>query len=318
VYTLPATAWKGNRIAAALATSHVRYPFRALRYVDHMGLLDSLSRLLQVSGSLGRILAIVTLAVGSHLTVILIHYLSRLGSRRADGKTSAKWRSIATLSTSILVFAIYAWAIGLILRELGISLKAYVAGASVIGLAVGFGSQGIVQDVLTGLTLVFSDLVDVGDMVEISGQTGIVEAITMRFVVLRNPLGAKVFIPNRTITNVINYPKGYVRCIVDILLTGDDETGNKIEVAVHDMMRSASEQFTGILVAPPSVEGRVRTGTSREFIRVKFRIWPGRGGPIETTFRQELFRRIEKIDPAYSDWMVSVAYEVEKTVKARR
>jgi small-conductance mechanosensitive channel len=279
-----------------------------------MDFLDSLGVLLKLRSSLGRIVLIIALTAGSLMAVTLIRRLGRWASQRARGRAGAKWRSLASLSTSILVFVIYAWAIGLILRELGVSLKAYLAGASVIGLAVAFGSQGIVQDVLTGLTLVFSDLVDVGDMVEISGQTGIVRAITMRFVALENPLGARVFIPNRTITSVINYPRGYVRCLVDILLVGSNDTDDQIEKTVNGMMTSASEQFPGILVAPPSMEGRTRTSTGREFIRIKFRIWPGRGGPIETTVKQELLRVIKTIDPSYSDWMISVAYEVEKAV----
>jgi small-conductance mechanosensitive channel len=276
--------------------------------------LDSVTGLLRIKGSPGRILVVIGVAAGSHIVVTLIRYLGRVLSQRAHGRASAKWRSLASLSTSIFVFIIYMWEIGLILRELGVSLKAYLAGASVIGLAVGFGSQGIVQDVLTGLTLVFSDLVDVGDMVEISGQTGIVRAITMRFVALENPLGAKVFIPNRTITNVINYPRGYVRCIVDVLLTGGEDTKAETEMVVREMMTSASEQFAGILVAPPTVEGKQRTSTGREFLRVKFRIWPGRGGPIETIFKQELFKRMQSLDSSYSDWMISVAYEVEKAI----
>ena len=279
-----------------------------------MDFLDSLGELLKLRSSLGRIVLIIALTAGSLMAVTLIRRLGRWASQRARGRAGAKWRSLASLSTSILVFVIYAWAIGLILRERGVSLKAYLAGASVIGLAVAFGSQGIVQDVLTGLTLVFSDLVDVGDMVEISGQTGIVRAITMRFVALENPLGARVFIPNRTITSVINYPRGYVRCLVDILLVGSNDTDDQIEKTVNGMMTSASEQFPGILVAPPSMEGRTRTSTGREFIRIKFRIWPGRGGPIETTVKQELLRVIKTIDPSYSDWMISVAYEVEKAV----
>jgi small-conductance mechanosensitive channel len=132
---------------------------------------------------------------------------------------------------------------------------------------VGFGSQGIVQDVVTGLTLIFSDLIDVGDMVEISGQAGVVRSIGMRFVVLQNPLGAKVFIPNRTISNVINYPRGYVRCIVDVLLSGSEENRKRIEETVEDVMTSAFEQFPGILVVPPSIEGKIRTTKGKEFIR---------------------------------------------------
>lgn len=227
-------------------------------------------------------------------------------------------RSIASLSTSVVIFVLYFGALGLILRELGVSLTAYLASASVIGLAVGFGSQGVVQDVVTGLTLVFSDLVDVGDMVEISGQVGIVRSIGMRFVVLENPLGAKVFIPNRTISNVVNYPRGYVRCIVDVLLPGSRETKKQIEKTVEDVMTSAFEQFPGILIAPPSVEGKVRTSKGKEFIRVKFRIWPGRGGPIETTFKQELLKTIQGIDSAFADWMISITYEVEKSVKPKQ
>ncbi len=68
-----------------------------------------------------------------------------------------------------------------------LSLKTYLASASIMGLAIGFGSQGLVQDVVTGVTLVFSDLIDVGEMVEISGQTGIVRSIGMRFTRSRTP-----------------------------------------------------------------------------------------------------------------------------------
>jgi small conductance mechanosensitive channel len=210
---------------------------------------------------------------------------------------------------------IYFSAFGLILKELGVSVTAYLASASVIGLAVAFGSQGLVQDVVTGLTLIFSNLFDVDDMVEISGQTGIIRSIGMRFTVLENALGAEVFVPNRSITNVVNYPRGYVRCIVDVILSGNLETRKQIEQAVEKAMNSASEQFAGILTAPPSIEGVKKTSSGREFIRTKFRIWPGRGLPIETTFKQDLLQMLKLLDPNYRDWMVTVSYEVEKQVK---
>ena len=216
------------------------------------------------------------------------------------------------------MFILYFLAVGLILREFGVSLTAYLASASVLGLAIGFGSQGVVQDVVTGLTFIFSDLVDVGDLVEISGQTGIVRSISMRFVELQNALGASVFIPNRTINNVINYPRGYVRCIVDVTLKGDDEAKNATEASAIKLMHSTCEQFAGILMTEPSSEGRHVLGSGKEFLRIKFRIWPNRGQPIETSFVQELAADIRRRDPDYQPWMIAVSYEVEKQAPPNR
>jgi small conductance mechanosensitive channel len=55
-----------------------------------------------------------------------------------------------------------------------------------------------------------------------------------------------------------------------------------------------------------------KTSSGKEFLRVKFRIWPGQGGPLETSFKQEVVQSLEGIDPGYSDWMVVVTYEVKK------
>jgi small-conductance mechanosensitive channel len=85
---------------------------------------------------------------------------------------------------------------------MNVSVTAYLASACVIGLALAFASQGIVQDVVMGVTIIFSDLLDVGDLVELAGQTGKVKKITMRYVEIENALRAIVFIPNRTINNV--------------------------------------------------------------------------------------------------------------------
>ncbi len=252
------------------------------------------------------------LAVVTHVVVILIRQLGARAFSSQQVKSHQKLRSIATLTTSALVFTLYFLAVGFILHEFGVSLTAYLASASVVGLAIGFGSQGVVQDVVTGLTFIFSDLIDVGDLVEVSGQTGIVKAITMRFVQLENAMGAAVFIPNRTINNVINYPRGYIRCIVDITLRGSDEHREAIEAAALRLMELVQQQFPGILMTPPSREGRIVFDAGKEILRIKFRIWPNREKPIETFYFQELIAEITKLDPDYKPWMVAISYEVEK------
>ena len=270
---------------------------------------------LGIDNSIGRIILILLIALGAHGAVLLVRRLGRVALLSASSKSHAKVRSVASLTKSFLVFSLYFGAFGLILRELGVSLTAYLASASVIGLAVGFGSQGLVQDVVTGLTLVFSNLIDVGDMVEIGGQTGVIHSIGMRFLVLENALGAEVSIPNRSITYVINYPRGYVRCIVDVTIPETTDGHDKLEVVIKNAMDSFAEQFPGILVYPPNIESRQKTVSGKEFLRVKFRIFPGRGMPLETTFKQELLQKFKNMDPSYADWMISVYYEVERVVK---
>jgi small conductance mechanosensitive channel len=260
----------------------------------------------------GRILLIVTIVVGLHVAVIAVKALGKKLLSTIPRASFTKVRSLAGLATSFIIFGLYFTALGLILNEFGVSLKAYLASASVLGLAIGFGSQGLVQDVVTGLTLIFSDLIDLDDMVEISGQTGLVQRIGMRFTVLKNHLGAEVYIPNRTIGSVINYPRGYVRCLVDITLKNDTEASRRMTQMIDSIVTAAFEQFAGIFITPPSTEGLVKTKSGRNFLRIKFRIWPGRGTPLETSIKSEIVQSLKQFDPAYSDWMVSVNYEVEK------
>lgn len=258
------------------------------------------------------IVAILFLAIVSH---VLVHAIRKLTQKIMATRLHAslsKARTITSLISSLLIFIIYFGAIGIALNEIGVPIGTYLASASIIGLAIAFGSQGLVQDVVSGITFIFSDLVDVGDMVEIGGQVGIVTRLGMRFTVLKNAFGAEVFIPNRSITNVISYPRGYIRCIADITLSKEIDKSEIMEKSIRFIVDSTFEQFPGILLTPPDYEGIQQTSIGRKFLRVKFRIWPGRGGPIENNFKQEIIQALKQIDDKYEDWMVAINYEVEK------
>lgn len=274
-------------------------------------MISSLTKFTADIGSPVRILAILSIVVFLHLVVIGVRRLSRSVMALRIGSKLSKSKTIASLATSVIVFALYFTAFGLILNQLGVSLKAYLASASILGLAIGFGSQGLVQDVVNGLTIVFSGLLNIGDMVEIAGQVGVVRSFGMRFTVIENSFGANVYIPNRTITNVVRYPRGYIRGLADITLPSDPEMAKQVEEKVRAIVNSTFEQLSGILVSPPSMEGRMRTASGKVFLRVKFRIWPGRGTPIETVFKQEVVYALKALDASYQDWMVTVNYEVE-------
>jgi small conductance mechanosensitive channel len=266
---------------------------------------------------LWRALILVGIAVVSHLVVAGAQQLTLWFAARGSRVRLRRLQSLATLLSSAMVFALYFLIVGLILDEFGVSLAGYLATASVAGLAIGFGSQGLVQDVVTGLTLIFSDLIDVGDLVEVSGQTGVVRSVTMRFVELENSLGGTVFVPNRTISSVTNYPRGYERCFVDVTLLGDATARQRMQAAAVRVMTSFAREFPGVSVREPAIVGRQRLDSGKEFLRLKFRVWPNRGGPLETTFRQELEAELKRENPDYQAWMIAVAYEIEARTAAR-
>lgn len=264
-----------------------------------------------------RALILVGMGLVGHGILIVAQQITLWFSARGSRLRLRRLQSLATLLSSAMLFALYFMILGLILAEFGVSLTAYLASASVLGLALGFGSQGIVQDVVTGLMLIFSDLIDVGDLVSLSGETGIVRRVTMRFVELENSLGGTVFVPNRTIGSVTNYPRGYVRCFVDVTLLGDAASRQRMQAAAVRMMSSFAREFPGLLAREPTIVGRQRLDSGKEFLRLKFRIWPNRGGPIETTFRQELEAELARENPDYKPWMISVTYETEARTAAR-
>ena len=223
----------------------------------------------------------------------------------AAARRHPKLVTLLSLGASTATFVIWFVAIGLILRRLGIDPTAYFATATVIGLAVGFGSQGLVQDVVIGLTLIFTDAVDVGDMVEVSGQVGRVERVGLRFTTLTNFLGQTVFIPNRNIAVVGRFRRDVVRAYMDVQLpaAASDDTAGRL----HGLARGLRSQHPTAIVSEPELVGiREAEEGGWRFVRLKFRLWPGQQVLIEPGFRQRVVAFMKTVDPDYADWMVTV------------
>ncbi len=223
-----------------------------------------------------------------------------------------KFITVTWLVVSAITFTIYFLAIGMILREIfEVDLREYLASASIIGLAVSFGSQGLVQDIVTGLTLIFSDAMDVGDLVEIVGSAtvaGRVEKIGLRFTILTNFLNQRVLIPNRTIANVSRFSQGGVDAYGDVHLPAKADV-KVVAGMVEGIAKGMKEQFGGIIFGDPTVEAMDKNANGLpDFYRVHFRIWPGQSALIETTFRSRVVSAMKAIDANYSDWMVPVTY----------
>lgn len=268
-----------------------------------------------------RIIVILLLAVLSHFVVQGIRRLSQwllTAKIKTDVSTKEilthqypKFATITTILVSAITFIIYFLAIGLILKEFKISLTTYLASASIIGLAIGFGLQGFVQDVVIGLTLIFSDALNIGDMVELSGQVGKVESIGLRFTTLVNLQGQEIYIPNRNIGMIGRFRRGMIRAYVDIQLPEQIDEEKVVE-EVQTIAKGMYQQHKSIILSQPELFGIKEAKPAQwRYLRLKFRIWPGQGTLIETAFKQRVIAAMKQIYPEYADWMVIVTYRVE-------
>ena len=273
-----------------------------------------------------RLVLIVALAVLVHLTVKAIRHISEWLIHKSHAQKSPldfvtqqpKFITLIQLVANGVTFVMYFFAMGLVLEELGVNLTGYLASASIIALAISFGSQGLVQDVVISLTLIFSDTMDVGDMVEIAGTVvvmGRVEEIGLRFTTLRNFYNQIVFIPNRTIANVSRFPHGGVFAYADIQIPAGADRDKAVQ-AIGNTARGMWAQFGAIILSEPVI-GPVETapGGGWDFVRVHFKIWPGQGNLIETTFRQQIISAMKTFSPDYAEWQVPVTYRAMTSAK---
>ena len=268
-----------------------------------------------------RILLVIFLAVAAHFTVKAIRRLSQyLLTMKVDSKATSeailtrrypKLATILTILVSAGTFIIYFVAIGMILREFKISLTTYFASATVIGLAVGFGLQGFVQDVVIGLTLIFTDAITIGQMVKLGDEIGKVDSIGLRFTVLINLHGQRIIIPNRNIATISQFRGGCIRAYVDIQLPQEIDE-KEMSPAIQSICQGMYNQHRSIILAIPEIFGikDVKDGPWR-YLRIKFKLWPGQINIIEQTFRERVVQMLKKSDADYASWMITVTYKVE-------
>jgi moderate conductance mechanosensitive channel len=265
-----------------------------------------------------RLFLIVVLAAGAHVMVKVIRHLSEWLINRKHARITPlgivtqkpKFITLVRLIVSGGTFSIYFFSLGLVLQEFGVNLSAYLASASIIGLAISFGSQGLIQDIVIGLTLIFWDAMEVGDMVEIAGTTivsGRVEDIGMRFTKLINFYNQEVFVPNRTIANVSRFREGGIDAYADVQIPQGVDQQKAVEVA-SAVAKGTRVQFAAIILGDPVI-GPVETMQGGwSFFRIHFRIWPGQGVLIETTVRQQVVTAMQALDVNYAAWQVTVTY----------
>jgi len=141
-----------------------------------------------------------------------------------------KTRTMAGVLYSIGVVLILGGAILTVLPELGFNVTPVAAVAAVASLALGFGAQNLVKDLINGVFIVFEDQFVVGDLIQVNNEIGRVEYLTLRRTVVRNATGSVITIPNGLVGQVANLSRDWSQTFVDVTVPGDELVGRSLAI----------------------------------------------------------------------------------------
>jgi len=176
-----------------------------------------------------------------------------------------------------------------ILGEVGVNLAPILAAAGIGGLAVGFGAQNLVRDVITGFFILLEDQIRVGDVVKVGDKGGLVEHISLRVLTLRDFDGSVHLIPHGTITTITNMTKDFSYVVLDIGVSYHEDVDEVMKVLVEvgaELRRDP--QFTGDILDDLEVVGVDDFAASQMIIKVRIKIQPIKKWQIGWEFRRRL------------------------------
>jgi small conductance mechanosensitive channel len=269
-------------------------------------LLDAIptDSLTAISMGLLRFLAIISLAflttrIVSRVILSLRQRFLEVMNRGAGGNTAELDKRATTLVGLIRKTAVLAiWAVATImaLRELGFDVAPLLAGAGVLGLAVGFGAQNLVRDVITGLFMLIENQVRVNDVAVINGTGGLVEEVNLRTTVLRSLDGTVHVFPNGTITTLANMTREFSYYVFDIGVAYKEDTDRVVDVireVAEELGRS--EGFATKILAPVEIFGLDRFADSAVMIKGRIKTRPIEQWSVGREFNRRLKRRFDEL-----------------------
>jgi small-conductance mechanosensitive channel len=193
----------------------------------------------------------------------------------ASLRAAQRAETIGALLRSVSSFAVWTVAAFMVLGELGLNLGPLIAGAGIVGIALGFGAQNLVRDFLSGIFMLVEDQYGVGDLIDAGPATGTVEAVSLRTTRLRDIYGVVWHIPNGKIDRVGNKSQKWSRALLDIDVayeTDIDRAGDVIKRALDDAWKS--EEWSDVILEEPELWGAEDFGPDGITIRLVVKTLP--------------------------------------------
>jgi len=193
-------------------------------------------------------------------------------------------QTLEILLQSVLAYVVFFLAGLTILQIFNINTSAILASAGILGLAIGFGAQNLVKDIISGFFILLEDQFSVGDFVETAGVVGTVEEIGLRTCKIRRWTGQLHIIPNGEITKVTNYNRGQILALVTISIAYEEDIDQAIEVLQQECVKAHQE--IEAIVDLPQVQGVTELADSSVNIRAIVPSLPGEQWAVERELRR--------------------------------
>ncbi len=253
--------------------------------------------------ALGRWAARSGLRVGLILLLawLVVHVVGLVAARLEEGvadgasvdaiERSKRARTIGKLVQNTVFVLVSVIATLMVLREFAIDITPILTGAGIVGLAVGFGAQTLVKDIISGFFIILENQVRVGDVANIDGTGGLVERITLRTIILRDLAGTVHVVPNGSIQRLANLTKDFSYYVVDVRVSYRDDTD-----AIVDVLREVADgmlqepAYAVSMLGPLEVIGVDRLGESWVEVKVRLKTVPLKQWEVG----REFLRRVKK------------------------
>jgi len=212
-------------------------------------------------------------------------YLDNLKTSTHDQDRVKRLSTLLPLARNAILIALVIFVTLIVLSELGVNIGPLLAGAGVVGLAIGFGAQTLVKDIITGLFILVEDTIQVGDVVEADSRTGVVEGLSIRTLRLRDINGSVHTIPFSSVGSVKNLTKEFAYYLFEVGVAYREDTDEVIAVLreIDEDLR-ADPDYKHLILEPLDIWGVDRFADSAVIVRARYKTRPGNQWAVGRAF----------------------------------
>lgn len=222
-----------------------------------------------------------------------IHNIFKIRSLSPLAKSSGRREeTLSKLLENIISYVVYFIAFMMILSVFGINVQSLIAGAGIVGVAVGFGAKNLMQDIITGFSIIFEDQFSVGDHIRVGQLEGNVESIGLRTTKIKSWTGELHILPNGSITQVTNFSLNNSIAVIDIAIAYGEDI-ERAETVIKDSLKTMPDKYED-LIKEPELLGIQTMGSTELVLRIIAETLPIKQDGISRSIRKDIKLLLEE------------------------